>query len=590
MPVADMRLKSESFSPSTVATDQIASAQSARTKSSETQTDIGLSTSDLGQTIAWRHSTFVIALASSLLLFAALPPLHWWPLAWVAPLPWLYLIARRDLLGWRPHIALYLAGFAFWMSTLHWLRLPHWATNFGWVALSAYLAVYVWLFVALSRVAVHRLGLSIVLAAPLVWTGLDVARGYVLGGFTMSSLAHTQYQWLTWIQLSDVIGCYGLAGMMMLAAASLARMLPWAGQRTALWPLIPLVAAVAIPVLYGQQRLAHEPFAPGPKVALIQGSIDTTFDDDPGRSNRVMKEYVGLTDAALNSRRMPEGGHDVDLVVWPESMFRYPLLTYDEDYREPEDAEWTKEKAVENTRAALARLARWTGTTILVGLSREHLSNQRNQRWNSSVFVDRDGAVLSHYDKMHLVMFGEYVPLFDLWPSLYELTPMGEGLSWGEQPVSQAISTANESGSSRFSPSICYETVIPHLIRRHVRELRDAGNEPDVLVNVTNDGWFWGSSELDLHLICGVFRAVECRKPLVIAANTGFSAYIDGDGRIVQQGPRRQTGYIVADVGLDGRESIWLDWGGCLELLYVAPCAALALVGSYSRWRSRRTL
>ena len=77
------------------------------------------------------------------------------------------------------------------------------------------------------------------------------------------------------------------------------------------------------------------------------------------------------------------------------------------------------------------------------------------------------------------------------------------------------------------------------------------GREPDVLVNLTNDGWFWGSSELDMHLACGVFRAVECRKPLLIAANTGFSAWIDGDGRIQEQGPRRAAGVIVAEPRLD---------------------------------------
>ena len=80
---------------------------------------------------------------------------------------------------------------------------------------------------------------------------------------------------------------------------------------------------------------------------------------------------------------------------------------------------------------------------------------------------------------------------------------------------------------------------MPHLIRHQVLELRERGEEPDVLVNLTNDGWFWGSSELDLHFMCGVFRAVECRKPLLIAANTGFSAWIDADGRVRKQGPRR---------------------------------------------------
>ena len=170
---------------------------------------------------------------------------------------------------------------------------------------------------------------------------------------------------------------------------------------------------------------------------------------------------------------------------------------------------------------------------------------------------------------MHLVMFGEYIPLFDIWPSLYKLTPLGEGVTAGAGPVAERI------GGVLFAPSICYETVIPQLFRKQIHQLRGESREPDVLVNVTNNGFFWGSSELDLHLMCGVFRAVECRKPLLIAANTGFSAWIDADGRVVEQGPRREPGFIIADVELDDRGSFYLEYGGWLELIYFVPCIAL---------------
>ena len=171
-------------------------------------------------TLRWYQSTLAIGLLGSLLLWASLPPLDLWPLAWIAPLPWLLLILRPELHGRRPIWTLYFVAFVFWMATVHWARLPHWATYFGWVAMAGYLAVYPLLFLLLSRVAVHRLRLSIVFAAPIVWTGLEVARGYMFGGFTMSSLAHTQYRWVVWIQPADVIGCYGLGGLVMLVAAS----------------------------------------------------------------------------------------------------------------------------------------------------------------------------------------------------------------------------------------------------------------------------------------------------------------------------------------------------------------------------------
>src|SRR5690606_19483170 len=101
----------------------------------------------------------------------------------------------------------------------------------------------------------------------------------------------------------------------------------------------------------------------------------------------------------------------------------------------------------------------------------------------------------------------------------------------------------------------------------------------DILVNLTNDGWFWGSSELDMHLACGVFRAVELRKPFLIAANTGFSAWIDSTGNIRQQGPRRDTGFIIATVGLDRRESLYSSVGDLFAGFCLAVSALLALAG-----------
>jgi apolipoprotein N-acyltransferase len=531
---------------------------------------------------AWWASTLAVGLLGSLLLFASLPPLHLWPLAWVAPLPWLVLIARRELHGRRPKLMLYFVGFVFWMGTLHWLRLPHWATGFGWVACSAYLSVYSLLFMLLSRVAVHRLGVSIVAAAPVVWTGLEVARGYMLGGFTMASLAHTQYQWHAWIQLADVIGCYGMNGLVILVAACLVRMTPLSGRRAAAWPIVPAALAFAVPLAYGAWRTSGEHTRPGATVALIQGTIDTTFEDEPGKDRRVMAQYGELTQQAFERRRRDQrnqpGLPDIDLIVWPESMFRSPLVTFSRDFEMPPEMQRaakgrSKEEIEAELSAAPGKYFAPLATAALVGLGREHLTAARQQRFNSAAFVGADGKLLSVYDKMQLVMFGEYVPLFNLWPALYKLTPMGEGITPGEGAVAQQI------GGVWFSPSICFETVIPHLYRRQIHQLRGEGREPEVLVNVTNDGWFWGSSELDLHLLCGVFRALECRKPLVIAANTGLSAWIDAEGRIIEQGPRRDTGYIIADVEIDDRGSFFLEYGGWLEVLYLIPCLVLAAVG-----------
>jgi apolipoprotein N-acyltransferase len=137
----------------------------------------------------------------------------------------------------------------------------------------------------------------------------------------------------------------------------------------------------------------------------------------------------------------------------------------------------------------------------------------------------------------------------------------------------------------RIAPNICYESVLSHVIRGHVNALTAEGKEPEVLVNLTNDGWYWGSSELDMHLACGVFRAVECRKPFLIAANTGFSAWIDGDGRIQDQGPRRATGVILAQPTLDRRTSWYLVHGDWFAGICLTMCGLCGLVGLRDRFR-----
>ena len=107
-------------------------------------------------------------------MYLALPPWDLWPLAWIAPVPWLLLVRQPLLAGRRPYFKRWIAGFAFWLGAIHWLRLPHWTTHFGWLALAFYLAFYVPVFVGLCRVAVQRLGISIVLSAPIVYTGMEL--------------------------------------------------------------------------------------------------------------------------------------------------------------------------------------------------------------------------------------------------------------------------------------------------------------------------------------------------------------------------------------------------------------------------------
>jgi len=530
--------------------------------------------------VVWRP-----AILSAVLLWAALPPLGWWPLAWVAPIGWLFLVRRPTLGGRRPYAKLYLVGFGFWMAALHWLRLPHPATSIGWVALSIYFGVYLPLFIGLARVAVHRAGVSMVVAAPVVWGGLEFARGHLLGGMTMASLGHTQVDWPMVIQIADLGGAYLVGMLIMLVAACLARCMPISRETPwRLWPLPLAAGAFAATLVYGAVRMNVAPGRPLLTAGIIQGSIDTRLTADPEVPRQIYADYIRLSHEAV--RRWD----DLDVLIWPETTFPIPLVTHDADAGKPASArELTEEEFREKLRQLpdtppeMTSLARFLDVPIILGFERYHLRADDQLRFNCAGLITAEGTLVRpFYNKMHPVMFGEYIPLAKRFPLLQRITPLAESLSAGDRPV------GFELDGTRLVPSICYESVLPHLIARQVRAMRAAGSEPDVLVNVTNDGWFWGSSELDMHLACGVFRAVECRKPLLIAANTGFSAHIDGSGRVLRRGPRRAEAILRAEVRSDPRRSLYLLWGDWPAGLALAACVAFAAVGLAARWRERR--
>jgi apolipoprotein N-acyltransferase len=452
------------------------------------------------------------------------------------------------------------------------------------------------------------------IAAPVVWTGLELVRAHFATGFLMAALAHTQYRWISLIQICDLVGSYGVSFLVMFVAACLTTALPLGEAPLRRWPLAAAGLAIAAALAYGHWRANDQPGREGPKIALIQGSIDTEFGVDPIKQRKTLyRQYMDLSYQAL--RADPE----TELLVWPESMYVMPFLLIDDGaYLPAEEAEkWPKVTTEEarqleanqelpeavvklhdagrdwfrRTTADLSLFASVAdgkrpavdgGPSLLIGVECEHYRPGRVDHFNTSIHLDNAGEVKDYYHKMHPVMFGEYVPLGGLFPSLYKLTPMSSGLTAGRQAKSYDVS------GTLVAPNICYETVLPHVIRRQVRMLSESGGEPDVLLTQTNDGWFWGSPALDMHLICGVFRAVECRKPLLIAANTGFSASIDGDGRVLVRGPRRETDFLLVRPRIDPRHSFYVDTGDWFAWLCAASCAGLALVGLVRWWNSLR--
>ncbi|MEX2316300.1 MAG: apolipoprotein N-acyltransferase [Pirellulales bacterium] len=571
-------------------------------------------TASVPTSLPWYRSTLIVALVGSLFLWAALPPLALGWLGWLAPVPWLLLVRGETLPGRRPYRSLYFAGFAFWLAAIHWLRLPHPLVYFGWLALSAYLACYLPVFVGLSRVAVHRLGVPLWLAAPVVWTGLELARAHVMTGFMMGSLAHTQVEWPAVIQIADLFGEYSVDFLIVLVAAGVAQTALIGievrqGDKETRRPgdsstisfslsppllvslsLLPAIVALAAALAYGRLRLSVE--GPPPdgltvRLALIQGNNLADWKQDPARQRQIMEEYLHLSNDAIAKARAQGDGRPADLVVWPETMFRVPLMSFDPGYQLPVKASVTKEALSAAAPRELARLVAAIGTPVLVGIDRIHYlpsdstapDKQRFEAYNSAVLVDRKGQLVGTYDKVHLVVFGEYVPFARWLPFLKGLSSLTGSVEAGAGPVALCVDGVC------YAPNICYETVMPHVIRRQMTTLHDAGTPADVLVNLTNDAWYWGSSELEQHLACGVFRAIETRRPLVIAANGGISAWIDHLGRVRAQSPKQMPDVILADVELNRTlsETFYMRTGDWFAGVCLACCLALTIIG----WKSR---
>ncbi len=543
------------------------------------------------------------SLASGLLLAAAFPPLTWWPLAWVAPCGWLLLVVASPLPR-RTYPVVYLSAFIFWLIVLYGVGSAHWATRLlGWPALCAYLALYVPLFVALARCLVHHLRIPLWLVAPVVWTGLEFLRARFATGFAMGLLGHTQVDQLWLVQISDITGAYGVSFVVLGVAAVLVTLAPLFARRVPWLPPAPSargyaaagvwgVLLLAGPAIYAlQQQHAPvsvsvgrvEPVRPV-RVGLVQGSIDTVF-GDPTQSERTFQQYLELTDELV--ARNPK----LDLIVWPETTTGDRLLIeLADDFTPPPEATLSAEQFrqrldphVQGYAEQMRYLAveRWQ-TPLLLGTSSFRYGNQRIDHFNTALYVDRQGNIAGRYDKMHPVMFGEYVPLGDWFPFIYDWMPIGGGLTPGTQPLAVDV------GGVALAPCICFENTVPHLVARQVRQLQAAGQRVDALVTLTNDGWFWGSSILDLHLTCARFRAIENRRPMLVAANTGISAVIDHRGAVRQRGPVRANQLLVAELTPQADRPAGTSWYTQHGDWFAAVCLGLPIPLCGAVWWRRR--
>ncbi len=439
-------------------------------------------------------------------------------------------------------LAAYIVSALYWMVNLHWV-VP--ITIIGWVVFCLYTAL-LWPILVLGVRWCRGRKVPLFLALPVFIVGVEQMQGLFLGGFLWRLLGHSQYRNITIIQMADIFGAGGvsfLVGMVNGLAADLIT----AGRAGQLrrkrrfgigqFARIAIVGgAVGGAILYGRWRIGQsgESIEAGPLVASLQSNV-------PQSVKRSFEEGMAIFEPLMvQSKAAAAAG--AELVVWPETMVQATL--------NPEVLELVDSSHPWKGMDTALREHCKNTTFVLVGAYGgvwDQSKEEWTRRYNSAFLYNREGRQYDrHYDKIHLVPFGEVLPFRKSLPRLYNMlmnfTPYNYdySLDYGSEYTVFEMSGAGGK-THKFAVIICYEDVVPYVSRRF--SLDGQGRKKvDWLVNISNDGWFvrfdddsgqvHPSTELGQHAAICVFRAVENRLGIVRSVNTGISCLIDSIGNI----------------------------------------------------------
>ncbi len=457
-------------------------------------------------------------LAAGALAGLSLPPVNGWFL-WALAFPVL-LIWLEGQAGLRASFrGGWWFGFGYLMVALHWIGFAFlvdaktylWMMPFAVAGLAGFLALY-WGLGAVAARLLARGGLPLVVALPVSLAVTEWLRGHLLTGFPWAAPGLAANGMAGVVQLAAVMGMTGLTLMVLLWALGPLLVGRGGAARFAGGALLALLLAAE---MWGEQRVAAHPTVNRPAVTLRLVQPNVAQDDKWRAENtRVIFDRLKMLSTA------PPHGSAVTHIIWPESAVSFFI---DES---------------EQAQAELAGVLAG-GKWLLAGALRRELRPDGGERVFTSLIVfDDRGHPVSHYDKWRLVPGGEFLPFEAVLRPLgfRRLVTVPESFDAGPGPVSLAIP-----GAGKAAPFICYEVIFPD-------RLVDAGDRPQWLVNITNDGWFGRSTGPWQHFAQARLRAVEQGLPLVRAANTGISGVIDPVGRIVVQSALEQQTYL--DVAL----------------------------------------
>lgn len=525
------------------------------------------------------YGKLALLLLSVGLLTLSFTPFKQFYLAWVALVPWL-IVLRHCRSAITAFCWSWIAGAAFFSANMWWLA---WVTGPGLIALMAVLGLY-W---AVAGMIIRGAGLlpppgasvrsrssiAVVFLITAVWVALEWVRDtWPLGGLAWQYLGHSQSPVLPLCQIADITGVYGISFWVAMvnvwvALAVIGRM-EWR-------PLLPSAACLLLIIGaaagYGVFRMSQHTATAGPRVLVVQPNYPQSNSGSKGASlDQILADHLRWTEQAL--ARDP----NVDLVVWSETMM--PPLNL---------AARRLAGTWEAASQQIIALARNHHVAVLAGGMYYDQWTQGADgnplpldRRNSAYFYLPTGQSELHYDKIHLVPFGEYLPFKSTIPPLYRLflwlSPYSEEYTL-TAGASDATTVFELKPGWRFVTPICFEDMDAVLVRRMFAPPGGTGKRADFIVNITNDGWF-RFNEMPQHLQQAIFRGIENRIPTARSVNTGISGFIDSYGRTSGLLPPGTQAVSVATLALDSRLTFYTRFGDIFAYICAAVTAGLVAI------------
>ena len=489
---------------------------------------------------------------------AALAPFDLLPTLFLA-FPGLLWLEEGSEGPWASFGVGWLFGFGFFLAGMYWVANAlfvdiarfWWLVPFAFAGLPAGLALYSGLALLATHVLRRRCDLPAaarVVAFAILWSVFEWVRGHALTGLPWNLIG---YAWagafpgaLTVLQTVSYVGIYGLSFLTVLAAslpallgipsfAPMSRPRRWA-------PAFATALLILVPAVAGALRLRGLPTVMTKTwVRLVQPSIPQSLKWDPRRLQANLRRLLDLS---------AEPAHEkLAAILWPEAAVTIPIS------RDPAE------------RRAIAAVAPKGGYVIAGAIRTDPPPGPERHFWNSIEAINRKGKILAHYDKAHLVPFGEYVPFRRFLP-FKKITAGSVDLSAGKGPM-----TIKLPGLPSFAPFICYEAIFPGAIV-------DENDRPQWMLNVTNDAWYGRSSGPYQHFAIARTRAVEEGLPLVRVANNGISGVVDPEGRVLMHMDLDIVGYADVALPAPGPKTLYAragDWIFFALLLFAVVPVAL---------------